>query len=258
MRILLIRHGDPDYDLDDLTPAGKIEAEKLADRLVNEDITHFYVSPLGRARATARPTLERLNRTAVVKDWLQEFPSVVDVNGDRFLQEAFPDTKKNPDGTFKGRICWDMLPAYWRDDPAYYGAESWRTTRLAKNSDSPAVYDRVTRGLDELLEQHGYRREGGLYRTEKGNCDTLAFICHFGITSVMLSYLWGVSPHIFMHMAVAAPTSVTEVVTEEREEGKVVFRMTRFGDVSHLYAAGIKPAFAARFCEVYENAGERH
>ena len=50
----------------------------------------------------------------------------------------------------------------------------------------------------------------------------------------------------------AAPTSVTTVVTEERREGTASFRMLAFGDTSHLYAKGEEPAFAARFCETYE------
>ena len=53
-------------------------------------------------------------------------------------------------------------------------------------------------------------------------------------------------------------TSVTELVTEEREEGKVFLRATRIGDISHLYAGSEEPAFAGRFCETYDNWEERH
>ena len=35
-------------------------------------------------------------------------------------------------------------------------------------------------------------------------------------------------------------------------------RMSSFGDISHLYAAGEEPSFAARFCETYSNMNERH
>ena len=53
-------------------------------------------------------------------------------------------------------------------------------------------------------------------------------------------------------------TSVTELVTEEREKGKVLFRALRVGDISHLYAGDEPPSSACRFCEVYENLDERH
>ena len=38
MKILIIRHGDPDYAIDGLTDKGKIEAELLANHLQNEKI----------------------------------------------------------------------------------------------------------------------------------------------------------------------------------------------------------------------------
>ena len=125
-------------------------------------------------------------------------------------------------------------------------------------SNMPALYDRVAKGLDELLASHGYHREGNMYRTEKGNEDTIALYCHFGVSCVMLSYLWGISPFILWHSLMMAPTSVTELVTEEREEGKASFRTTRIGDISHLYAGGEEPAFEGRFCETYDNWEERH
>jgi hypothetical protein len=36
-----------------------------------------------------------------------------------------------------------------------------------------------------------------------------------------------------------------------------VFRMSAFGDTSHLFQHGEPPAFAARFCECFGNEGER-
>ena len=67
-----------------------------------------------------------------------------------------------------------------------------------------------------------------------------------------------VSPMVLWHGACAAPSSVTTVTTEERREGIASFRMNSFGDISHLYANNEPPAFAARFCECYDNKDERH
>ena len=61
------------------------------------------------------------------------------------------------------------------------------------------------------------------------------------------------------HGSCALPSSVTTLVTEERRKRhRLFFRMLSFGDLSHLYVHGEVPAFAARFCEVYENENERH
>ena len=55
----------------------------------------------------------------------------------------------------------------------------------------------------------------------------------------------------------AAPSSVTTLTSEERRKGIAGFRMNSYGDISHLYAHDEPPAFAARFCECYDN-DERH
>ena len=65
MRILFIRHGDPDYVNDTLTEKGRREAAALAERAAALDLGTCFVSPLGRAQATAAYSLEKLGRTAV-------------------------------------------------------------------------------------------------------------------------------------------------------------------------------------------------
>ena len=47
MRIIFIRHGDPDYEKDSLTEKGWREAALLAERVARWKVTDFYVSPLG-------------------------------------------------------------------------------------------------------------------------------------------------------------------------------------------------------------------
>lgn len=257
MRILFIRHGDPDYEKDALTEKGKIEAKLLADRMIKEEVRDFYVSPLGRARETGSYTLQRMGRSAQVKDWLQEFPAEVDINHSEVLQKMFPDTPKDEIG-FRKRISWDMLPSCWGNTPEYFDRYAWRKTEVAKNSRLNQAYDTMAAGLDELLAQYGYLREGSWYRTEQGNNDTIVCFCHFGVTCAMLSYLWNVSPFILWHSLAMAPTSLTEVFTEEREKGTVIFRAAKVGDIAHLYAGNEEPSFSCRFCQVYENEEERH
>ena len=60
MKILLVRHAEPDYTIDSLTPKGRREAELLSRRLCKLDVKNFYVSPQGRARDTASYTLNKL------------------------------------------------------------------------------------------------------------------------------------------------------------------------------------------------------
>ena len=53
MRLIFVRHGEPDYEKDCLTETGKIQAAAAAERLAGEGISEIYASPCGRARAQA-------------------------------------------------------------------------------------------------------------------------------------------------------------------------------------------------------------
>ena len=227
MRILLIRHGDPDYVNDTLTEKGRREAALLAKRAVSMNMGECYKSPLGRAKDTATPCLEVTGKTAEILDWLQEFPAQVDLNKNPELEKAYPDVKKEGEH-FLPRIAWDMVPGYWTEHEAYMDKNAWRETEVAH------------------------------YCVEKESDETVTFFCHFGISCVLLSHLWNVSPFVLWHCLALAPTSVTEVVTEEREQGTAYFRGLKVGDISHLYAGGEEPSFAARFCETYSNKEQRH
>ena len=44
MKLLLIRHGEPDYSIDSLTEKGWKEAELLSEKLCKMKIDEFYVS----------------------------------------------------------------------------------------------------------------------------------------------------------------------------------------------------------------------
>ncbi len=241
MKLLIVRHGDPDYKNDSLTEKGWREAELLAQRLTKQEADYYYVSPLGRAKATASLTLERLGRTAEECEWLQEFPARIE----------------RPDKPGRQSIAWDWLPQDWTRREAFFSAEDWATDPVMEAGQVRQQYDHVVQCFDALLEKHGYVREGKCYRAVRANNDTIVLFCHFAVECVLLSRLWNVSPMILWHGLCAAPSSVTTVVTEERRPGVASFRVTAFGDISHLYVGDEPPAFAARFCECYGNEGER-
>ena len=53
MRLLFIRHAEPDYSTDTLTEKGRREATLLAQAAPSMQLDHCFVSPLGRAQETA-------------------------------------------------------------------------------------------------------------------------------------------------------------------------------------------------------------
>lgn len=239
MKLLIVRHGDPDYAIDSLTEKGWREAGYLAEHLAKLPVKAFYVSPLGRAKDTASLTLKKTGRTAEECPWLREFQALI----------WRPDDEKGK------HIPWDWLPQDWTAEPRFYDIEEWYKPRAMEGVKEQ--YDWVTQNLDALLEHHGYQREGRYYRVLQANSDTLVFFCHFGVECVLLGHLLGISPMALWHGFCAAPTSVTTVVTEERRPGIASFRVSAFGDVSHLAIHGEPPAFSARFRECYENDWER-
>ncbi len=241
MKLVIIRHGDPDYTIDSLTEKGWREAEYLSERISAMDVKACYVSPLGRAKDTASLTLKKTGWKAEECLWLREFEAPI----------------HRPDVTDRKMLTWDWLPQDWTAEPKYFLPDQWYETEIMREGHVKEAYDWVTGNLDALLEKHGYRREGPCYRPVEANNDTIVFFCHFGVECVILSHLLHISPMVLWHGFCAAPTSVTTVVTEERREGIAYFRTSAFGDISHLYHRGEPPAFAARFRECYRNENER-
>lgn len=183
----LIRHGDPDYERDSLTEKGWREAELLAERIAGIDVRAFYVSPLGRAKDTASLTLKKMNRTAIECEWLREFWVRI----------------QRPDCGQEETIAWDWLPEDWTIVEEYFRRDLWSTTKQMRAGGCPQVhgdrisadqdgkhgsgeglqgqsetqtkdgvgaeYDWVIRNFDALLAEHGYAREGNVYRVERAN-----------------------------------------------------------------------------------------
>ena len=237
MKLIFIRHADPDYERDDLTETGYREAEALIGRLKRIGPDYIYVSPLGRAKKTMEIALEGKTEGIPVLDYLQEFPGMID----------------RPDITDRKKICWDWLPQDWTVYEDFYSYEHWADHPAMKGGKIAELYEHVTSEFEKLLEKHGYRKEGKYFRVLEGNHDTIVFFCHFGLESVLLSYLLSISPMILWHGTCAAPSSITEVYTEERVKGIASFRIVSLGDTSHLYENHLEPSFSARFCECYED-----
>lgn len=239
MKILIIRHGEPDYKHDSLTEKGRREAGCLAEWLCRQDSenTYYYTSPYGRAKETAAIALSGIGRKAEVLPWLREF----DIRIHR------------PDSLLIKHIAWDWLPQDWTKDPRLYDKDHWTENERMAAVGVGEEYKKVTDQFDELLAKHGYRCENGYYHAEKPNHDTLVLFCHFGLESVLLSHLFGTSPVVVWQNFCARTTSVTTLVTEERRKGIAAFRMLAYGETTHLYVSDEPPSFAARFCECYDD-----
>lgn len=138
MRIIIVRHAEPDYEKDSLTEKGWREARLLAERLKKIDVKAFYCSPLGRAKDTASFTLEKFGASAVELPWLTEFRGKI---------------RK----VLKLVSCWDRLPSEWTTNEDFYSAENWKNTKLMNSANVSREYKFVCDGIDSLAEESRVR-----------------------------------------------------------------------------------------------------
>ena len=58
MLVYIVRHAEPDYSIDSLTPAGHSEAQALAGRMGKIGLTHLYASGLPVSRSGIKANWE--------------------------------------------------------------------------------------------------------------------------------------------------------------------------------------------------------
>ena len=275
MKLIFIRHAEPYYEKDSLTEKGFREAELLAKRTRDWTVTQFYCSPLGRAQATAMPTLNDHHVTlthrypenpsdvieyapdpskAIVYPWLREFAASV-------------DPSMHPGNV---PIPWDFTPEYLNANPLLFDPAHWQEAPIFLGRDVKMQYDWATTRLDELLSIYGYQLDGYAYSTNGSkkptdsymkydghtldymkDADTdepvLVFFCHLGIMMVLLSHLLNTSPFALLHGLFVAPSSVTVLCAEERVPGHAYFRAQMIGDTYHLHTAKEPVSFYGSF-----------
>ncbi len=235
MRLIFIRHAEPDYENDCLTEKGRREAQILAGRVAHWPIRDIFVSPIPRAQMTAEPSLEALGRSAEVIPWLAEF---------RYYT---PDPI-----TGRMHVPWDLVPEFFTRIPEMYDKEKWQETEYFRiNPDLVPAYHQLCKDVDAFLEKYGYIRDGEMYRctykAEGDDEENVVLFCHFGITNFILSHMIGISPALLNMHFLSLPTGITIVNSEKRLHNYAHWRIQCYGDVSHLREAGEPASYYASF-----------
>ena len=212
MKIVIIRHAEPDYENDTLTSKGFREAKILCEYYEREKFDCIYSSPLPRAKYTAEALAGK--RPIHYKDWLIEFWHPVTIDG-------------------VVRHNWDFLPSDIERHPELVN-DKFLDSEIAKPSHLRELYDDVIKNFDDCLALHGYKRKGSYYEVTKPNNDVVVFVCHLGMMSLLMSRLTGIPYTQIAQYFFVAPTGVTTFVSEEREKGIAQFRCREFGNLDHL------------------------
>ncbi len=224
MRLLIIRHADPDYPNNTITPHGRREAEALSVRLAAFGLDRIFSSPLGRAIDTAKYTADALGLEIEIEPWTHEITDV-----------------RVPDGPDKGYVIWDLAGERLRDDPAFARSGPWWTKPPLDQPRIKSEVERIGRESDAFLARLGYERENGVYRVARANTETVAVFCHGGFGLTWLAHLLELPLTLVWSGMFLWPSSVTTVLFEQRSNEFAVPRCLGIADTSHLFAAGLSP-----------------
>lgn len=174
MRIVFVRHGEPDYANDCLTERGRAQALAAAERLREENISRIWSSPLGRAAETAAAASQVLGLPVQTLDFMREVSW-----GSR-------------DGTplYAGGHPWDTADKLAREgiclnDPG------WREHPYFRSNTVLDCVSEVEEGTDEWLRGLGYRREGNYYRCVRRDStqETVALFSHGGSSCAAIGHI---------------------------------------------------------------------
>ena len=226
MLLYVIRHGDPDYANDSLTPLGKRQAEAVGKRLAQAGIDRVYSSPLGRAKATAQPLCEMLHLECNILDWLSEHDAWQDISCDNSKGGKNFVFNVHPSHEFK------------TDDMLYLSPEEYDKTDKSFGMSVEKACLRVGEGSDKLLSDLGYTRiSRAVYEASPGSEEKVAVFCHEGASMLWLSYLTGIPPHTFWSSFDITHTAVS--IFRFAPSGKTNARCIAMCDTSHIYAEGL-------------------
>ena len=220
MKLVFVRHAEPDYEHNTLTEKGFREAKLLSLRTGKWKVDKIYCSPLGRAIDTATPTCRALTMEPVILDFLKEFDYPV-------------ESSLHPIGA---NITWDFTPEYLKCHPELFDVTCWHESEIPKSGDIESHYLEVCRRFDEeILAEYGFHRKEKYYSVGSPEDHTLVIFCHLGVMLAIISHLLNLSPEVLWHGFFVAPSSVSILNAENRDGDAAYFRSQTLGDTTHLF-----------------------
>lgn len=174
MRIIYIRHGEPDYAQDCLTEKGRIQALAAAERLREEGIEEIFSSPLGRAAETAVAAAKALNLRVKTLDYMREL-HWGSIDGSPIPANGHPWDLAD----MLAAEGWDLTDPAWREHPYF------------SNNIVTAEADYVAKQTDRWLLAFGYERHGAYYRCVRPDATqkTVALFSHGGSSAAAMGHI---------------------------------------------------------------------
>jgi probable phosphoglycerate mutase len=180
MLLFYIRHGDPIYSPDSLTPLGERQAESVAKRLALFGIDEVYSSSSNRAMQTALPTCEITKKELKILDFLNE----------NNITEHFCIPMEGS----KPKWVWahpDTAELLLRRDVREMGDEWYKHPEFEKYHYEDMILP-INRQIDEFIASHGYEhdKEKGLYRVKERHAEKrIAIFAHECMAKLFFSHV---------------------------------------------------------------------
>ena len=232
-----VRHGDPIYNPDSLTPLGERQAEALAKRLALYGVDKVYASTSNRAILTSKPTCEILKKEPELLDfanemhvWSEFTTERLDGNGDTWLFHH-PEIIE----LFNSPEIRD-LGDRWFDHPRFEGR------------DYKKGVDRVYDDVDAFLKNLGYEhiRHTGKYRVINSNDQRVALFAHQGFFMAFMSCLLDI-PYPWFSTHFDTCHSGLTVVEFKEVDGYCVPKILTLSSDSHIYREGLPTKYNNEF-----------
>ncbi len=217
MRLIMVRHGEPNYEKDCLTETGHIQAEAAARRLMREGIEAIYASPCGRTRETAEHTARMLHLPITTLDYMHE----ISWGGDGIPCDGHPWTL----GDQMLEENFDFFSDDWRKSPYFDGNAA---------TDYAAM---IAEKIDGFLQGFGYMHERTRYFCQADTEKTVALFSHGGSGACVLAHLLTLP---FPYVASVLPYDFTSIISIRwpvRQGTYVHARLELFNDCAHIHPA---------------------
>lgn len=216
MRLLLIRHGHPNYELDCLTPLGHLQAEAAAERLRDEKIDIFFSSTCGRAVQTAEHTASRCGKPVTQLPFMRE------------VTWGYHGEPNEPEGH-----PWNLVDQMILQGKTL-GNGNWQEIPPFSGNSICANVDLIAEGIDAWLENLGYTREGEYYRAGENTDKTVALFSHGGSSNAVLAHIFNLPFPYVIQVFRADFTSIT-VLRFPDTPGKLVMPVLELvNDCAHI------------------------
>ena len=221
--LFYVRHGDPIYNPDSLTPLGKRQAEAVARRIAVHGIDKIFSSSSNRAYETALPLSEITKKGIVKIDFLNESQA-----GKYF----FVYTEKNK------REWIYNIPNFREtlvsDECIKLGYKWYEHPQFADYNFKEGI-DFFDKNIDEFMYSLGYEhdRVKHSYKALKENNDRVAVFAHEGMGSVFLSSIFDI-PYSFAAHYKMIHTGMTAIEFAHSGD-EIIPRVISCANDSHLY-----------------------